>query len=108
MIQLTALYGHPQDTAAFDRYYQENHGPLAKKMPGLKGYIVNHPQGLSSNEQSPYYLIAELYFESMETLQAAFQSPEGKAAAGDTANFATGGVSLVIGEVQVFNPVSIS
>lgn len=108
MLQLTALYGHPQDTAAFDRYYQQTHGPLATKIPGLKGYTANKPVAVNSQEHSPYYLIAELYFENMEALQAALQSPEGQEAASDTQNFATGGVTLVIGEVQVYDPVSIS
>ena len=108
MIQLTALYGHPQDPAAFDEYYQQTHGPLATKIPGLKGYIANKPTALNPQEQSPYYLIAELYFDSMEALHAGFQSSEGQAAAGDTQNFATGGVALVIGEVHVYAAVSIS
>jgi uncharacterized protein (TIGR02118 family) len=108
MIQLTALYGHPQDPAAFDRYYQQTHGPLATKIPGLKGYTANKPTSVNPQEQSPYYLIAELYFENMEALQAGLQSPEGQAAAGDTQNFATGGVTMVIGEVRVYDPVSIS
>ena len=108
MIQLTALYGHPQDPSAFDNYYQHTHSPLATKIPGLKGYIANKPATLNPQEPSPYYLIAELYFESMEALQAGLQSAEGQAAAGDTQNFATGGVALVIGEVQVYDAVSIS
>ena len=108
MIQLTALYGHPQDPSAFDNYYQQTHSPLARKIPGLKGYIANKPTTLNPQEPSPHYLIAELYFDSMESLQAALQSAEGQAAAGDTQNFATGGVALVIGEVRVYDAVSIS
>jgi len=107
VIQLTALYGHPQDTAAFDRYYAETHGPLATKIPGLKGYIANKPTAINPNEKTPYYLIAELYFDSMESLQAAFQTPEGKAATADVQNFATGGCTLVTGEVTTYAPVSI-
>ena len=108
MIQLTALYGHPQDPAAFDEYYQNTHSPLAMKIPGLKGYIANKPTAINPQEKTPYYQIAELYFESMEALQAGLQSAEGQAAAGDTQNFATGGVSLVIGEVRIYDAVSIS
>ncbi len=108
MIQLTALYGHPQDPAAFDHYYQHTHSPLATKIPGLKGYIANKPAMLNPQEKAPYYLIAELYFDSMEALQAGLQSSEGQVAAGDTQNFATGGVALVIGEVRVYDAVSIS
>ncbi len=108
MFQLTALYGHPQDPTAFDHYYQNTHSPLAMKIPGLKGYIANKPTATNPQESSPYYLIAELYFDSMETLQVGLQSSEGQAAAGDTQNFATGGVTLVIGEVRVYDAVSIS
>jgi uncharacterized protein (TIGR02118 family) len=107
MIQLTVLYGHPSDTAAFDRYYQERHAPLAKRMPGLKGYTANKPASLDPQAQSPAYLIAELYFENMQALQAALQSLEGQAAAEDVSRFATGGATLLVGEVEVYHPLSI-
>ncbi|HLL78604.1 MAG TPA: EthD family reductase [Ktedonobacteraceae bacterium] len=108
MIQLTALYGHPQDTAAFDHYYREKHGPLASKIPGLKGFTASKSVGVDPNEQSPYYVIANLYFENMQTFMEALQSPEGQATAGDIQNFATGGCTLVVGEVDVYAPISIS
>lgn len=107
MIQLTVLYGHPQDPAAFDRYYQQTHAALAQKIPGLKGFVINKPAALNPQEPSPYYLIATLYFESMAALQSALHSPEGQATAGDVPNFATGGATLVVGEVQVFTPVAV-
>ena len=108
MIQLTVLYGHPQDPTAFDRHYREAHASLAKKIPGLKGFTSTKPTSLAPQEQSPYYLIANLYFEHMGTFQVGLQSPEGQAAAGDLPNFATGGATLVVGEVEVYDPVSIS
>jgi uncharacterized protein (TIGR02118 family) len=42
------------------------------------------------------YLIAELEFDSMEALQAGMASPEGQAAAGDVANFAQAGVTVLV------------
>ena len=36
MMRLTVLYGHPDDPAAFDKYYEEVHLPLAKKMQGWR------------------------------------------------------------------------
>lgn len=107
MIQLTVIYGRPQDPAAFDLYYQERHAPLAKTLPGLRGYVVNKPAPVNEQEQLPHYLIAELYFDNAQALQAAFQSSEGQAAAGDLQNFATGGATLMAGEVQVLQPVSL-
>ena len=107
MFQLTALYAHPQDPAAFDRHYREVHAPLANKLPGLKGYTAHKPASLNPREQSPYYLIADLYFESAQALQAALASPQGQAAAGDLQNFASAGVTLVAGEVLLYAPVSV-
>ena len=108
MIQLTVLYGQPQDPAAFDRYYQEVHAPLAKKLPGLKGYTSNKPGSINPQEPSPYYLIDTLYFEHMAALQIIFQSPEGQAVANDLPNLATGGTTIVVGELEVYDPVSLS
>ena len=108
MFQLTVLYGQPQDPAAFDQYYQEKHAPLARTIPGVKGYTAIKPASLDPRAQSPYYLIADLYFESAQAMQAGFQSAEGQAASADVQNFATGGVTLLAGEVQVYDSVSIS
>ena len=108
MFQLTILYGRPDDTAAFDRYYREIHVPLARKMPGLRGYIANKPGSLDPQGQSPTYFIAELYFDDLAALQTALQSPEGQAAAADVANFATGGSTTLFGEIQIYNPASIA
>lgn len=105
MIQLSVLYGHPQDPTTFDRHYREVHAPLAKKIPGLKGYTSTKPTSLAPQEQSPYYLIANLYFEHMGALHDALLSPEGQAAAADLPSFATGGAILVAGEVEVYRSV---
>lgn len=105
MIQLTVLYGHPRSTEAFDEYYRKNHVPLARKLPRLKGYTATGPASLNPEEASPYHLIANLYFASKEDLQQALISSEGQAAAEDLASFATGGATLLVGEVQIYEPV---
>lgn len=107
MVKLTALYGHPQDAGAFDRYYEQIHAPLAKKIRGLKGFTTEKPVAFNPQEKPPYYLIANLYMESMEALQAGLQAPEGQAAAADLQNFATGGVTLFASELDVLTPVSL-
>ncbi|HVB22072.1 MAG TPA: EthD family reductase [Ktedonobacteraceae bacterium] len=107
MFQLTVLYGQPQDPQAFDRYYEQTHAPLALKIPGIKGYTASRVVSLNPQESSPYYLIAALYFDSEEAMGAAFQSPEGLAAAGDVQNFATGGVTMLAGGAQVYDPVAL-
>jgi uncharacterized protein (TIGR02118 family) len=108
MVKLSALYGQPQDPGAFDHHYNQVHVPLAKKLPGLKGYTIDKSMAISPEEKSPYYLIAALYWENMQAFQEALQSSEGQAAAADLETFATGGVTLLVGELEVVAPVSLS
>lgn len=95
MARLLVLYGTPADPAAFDRYYFDVHVPLARTIPGLKGYEVSDGAIASPAGPSGYHLVATLGFDSMEAVQAAFASPEGQAAAADLANFADGGAELI-------------
>jgi uncharacterized protein (TIGR02118 family) len=94
MTQLLVLYNTPADTAAFDRYYRETHIPIANRIPGLRSYTISQGSVTALAGTAPY-LVAELTFDSMTDLNAALSSPEGKAAADDLPNFATGGVTLL-------------
>lgn len=98
MARLLVLYGTPNDRAAFDRYYFGHHVPLAKSIPGLKGYEVSDGAIASPGGASDRHLVATLRFDSMAAIQTAFASPEGQAAAADLANFADGGAELIFFE----------
>jgi uncharacterized protein (TIGR02118 family) len=95
MTDVVVSYKTPKDTAAFDKYYAETHVPLAKKMPGLRKYLVSKGPIMTPAGPAPIYLIASLTFDSMAAIQAAFASPEGKATAADVKNFATGGADIM-------------
>jgi len=100
MAKLIAVYGQPTDKEAFNTYYEKTHIPLAKKVPGLMKYDISHGPVVNPGGQSNFYLVATLYFDSMESMQAGLNAPEGQAAAEDTANFATGGVQMYMFETQ--------
>ncbi|MGY1640034.1 EthD family reductase [Geodermatophilus sp. SYSU D00703] len=97
--RLVVSYGQPQDPGAFDEYYRDTHVPLAMGMPGVIRFATGHAQALDPSQQVPY-LVAELDFESEEAMGKAFASPEGKAAAADVGNFATGGATMAHFEVH--------
>ena len=98
MIRLTVLYGKPLDPDAFMQYYEQTHLPLASRIPSLTdstwGQCLPGPAG----DESPYFLTAELRWDNPEAMSAALASPAGRAAASDLANFATGGVTMVVSE----------
>jgi len=98
MAKLVVLYNKPSNPAAFDAHYASTHAPLAKKIPGLTRFEISTGPVSTPAGESPYHLVAILGFESADALLAGLQSPEGKAAAGDLANFAQAGAELLIFE----------
>jgi uncharacterized protein (TIGR02118 family) len=99
MVKLIVGYGTPEDPAAFDDHYASTHRPLAEKVPNLRRFDAGKVVGTPDGSPAPYYFIAELFFDTLEELQAGLGSPEGEAAAGDVATFASGGATMMIAEV---------
>lgn len=94
-------YNRPADPAAFDTYYAETHTPIAKKIPGLRSFLVSTgPIAAPDGSPAPYHQIAELIFDSMADLQAGMSSPEGRDTARDLRNFAGAGASMTIYETR--------
>ena len=96
MAKFVVLYKTPKDKTAFDRYYAATHIPLAKKLPGLRKYDISDGGVHGPGGETGYHLVATLDFDSLSDIKAALASPEGQAAAGDLANFADGGVELLL------------
>jgi uncharacterized protein (TIGR02118 family) len=97
MYQLTALYSHPEDAAAFDKHYRDTHAVLASKLPGLRQFRMNWPAPGPDGAKPSYHLIATLFWDSEEEFQAGMSGPEGKAALDDLPNFAAAGVDILTG-----------
>ena len=100
MIKLTVIYGHPADAEAFERYYAATHIPIANKIPGVARWELTRFTGSADGGRPAFHRMAELYFPSLEAMEASLQSPEGIAALHDLPNFATGGVTVMVGRVM--------
>ena len=64
-------------------------------MPGLRKFEISQGPVISPAGPPGIHLMAILTFDNMAAVQAAFGSPEGKAAAADVAKFATGGADII-------------
>ena len=53
MIRLTVLYGHPESPVEFDRYYQETHIPLARKIKGITGWTIGKCESADEGMKAP-------------------------------------------------------
>lgn len=101
MTKVLVMLHKPTDQSwdEFQRYWRETHGPIAKRIPGLRKYVQNH----ATDRGNVSYAVAELYFDSPEALQEALATPEGQAALGDLGNFVAGEMTgmAVVEEVHI-------
>lgn len=99
MVKLIALYKKPADIAEFEKHYFDIHIPLVKKMPGLRKLEVTKISG-SPFGDAQYSYMAEMYFDSIDAMNASNASPEGKAVAKDVMGFAASIITIMFGEVK--------
>ena len=72
----------------FFRYWKEVHGPLGARIPGLLRLVQSHRISVSEDRRQPDFDgIAELWFDDIQSLLKARQSPEWREATDDEANF---------------------
>jgi uncharacterized protein (TIGR02118 family) len=95
MPRLVALYKTPEDTDAFDAHYRDVHAPIVSRYPGMRDLRLSKLAGVGGRP-SPYYLMAEMLFDSFADLDEALGSDAGAESARDLRNFAGAGVSMFI------------
>jgi uncharacterized protein (TIGR02118 family) len=108
MIKLIALLKRKpgMTQAEFNQRWVEEHTKLSAKLPGLIDYRIN----LAIAEQEiegelPYDGTAELWFDSLEAMQASFASDIGQAAGADADLFTSARVHIYT-EEHVIRPVT--
>jgi len=94
--KLIVLYPPPTDVETFERRYRDEHVPMAQKnLAGVTKFIASRVLG-SPAGKTPYQRVAELYFDSMEALQAAMASPGGQTTVAHAIEISTGGPMVVL------------
>jgi uncharacterized protein (TIGR02118 family) len=96
-VRLIALYNQPEDPAAFDAHYRDVHGPMVRRYPGLRDLSLTRTDGVAGR-QPPFYLVAEMVFDSRADLDAALASEQGIESGRDLRNFAGAGVTLLVAD----------
>ena len=102
-VKLVVIYPRPTDVDVFERVYQHEHVPLAVAKLGGKTKIVatrilGSPQGTP-----PFYRVAEIYFPSMQALEACAASEGSKEALAHAVKISSGGPPIfLIAEEETF------
>jgi uncharacterized protein (TIGR02118 family) len=72
----------------FFRYWKDVHGPIGSRIPHLRRVVQSRRIAVPGDKYQPDYDgMVELWFDDVQALLAARQTPEWKASTEDEANF---------------------
>lgn len=94
MVSVFALYAKPEDEQEFLDHYVQVHAPLARSLPGILSLNWGQPAPLFQEDDSGWFLIAEMRFSDRDQALAALTSEAGRKAGKDLASFAKGLVTM--------------
>ncbi len=72
----------------FQAYLREVHGPMAERLPGLIAYRQNHVIDDTTRRDPGWDAVVEMWWDTRDAMEAAWRTPEGRAATDDLAAFA--------------------
>jgi uncharacterized protein (TIGR02118 family) len=78
MVRFLVVYSNPKNPDGFERHYTTAHIPLVKRLPGLRRFTLSQDSRNMRGEEANF-LVAELDWDDLDSLRAAFQSPAGQA-----------------------------
>lgn len=94
MHKLVVLYPKPADPDHFRDYYVTKHLPLVMEIPGVLAWRYSLEVATTEGE-APYFAVFEADYADAAAMAAARNSPQGRRAAEDVANYATGGAIII-------------
>lgn len=92
MIKYVALYRTPEEPERFDKDYFGTHVPIVNETPGLVRAELAKVTRMMVGEPA-YYVMAELYFEDVDAMKAAFKTDPWRASGENLQSW--GGMDLV-------------
>ena len=95
LVRVLVLFGQPVDEDAFFGHFNAVHLGLVDALAGLQGRTINYVAGAISGAP-PFQVSVELAFADEPAMQHALNSAAGQAMARDYANFASGGVTVLL------------
>ncbi|MBA2594183.1 MAG: EthD family reductase [Pseudomonadota bacterium] len=103
-VKLIVMYPRPKDIEVFEKLYQEEHVPMAvEKLSGKTKFVATKVVATPDGTPPPFYRIAEVYFPSLQALQACAQSAGGQETVAHAVKISSGGAPvLLVAEEQTF------
>jgi len=97
MHKLVILIHRSPQAETLERRWSDGFVPAAERLPGLRRVVVTRPVGAPASTPR-FQLIHELFFDDLDSLQAAMTSPDGQAAGRALMEFASAEAELFFAE----------
>ena len=95
-VKIVVIYPRPQDEAAFEKAYKDEHIPMVEeKMKGMTRLVLTKVNG-SPQGKVAAYRIAEVHFPTLEDLQKSVESEGGQQVVAHAAKISTGGPPIML------------
>ena len=103
-VKLIVMYPRPKDIEAFEKLYQDEHVPMAvEKLSGKTKFVATKVVATPDGTPPPFYRIAEVYFPSLQALQACAESAGGRETVAHAVKISSGGTPVfLVAEEQTF------
>lgn len=86
---IVVLYRRPDlSPEQFQANLRDEHGPMAERIPGLRRYVQNHVVPDPKRKHPGWDAVVELCWDDWPSMEAAWQTPEGRAATDHLKEFA--------------------
>ena len=102
--KIVVLYPAPGDVNKFERDYTQDHAPMvnARTFPGITKFVATKILGTPDGSPPPFARVAELYFPSIEALQAAAATSAAQQAVAHAISISSGGTpTFLVAEEEV-------
>ena len=100
-VKLTIIIDNPSDPEAFEAHYKSpEYQEALAKIPSVQRVESAKVFPKEDGSPTPAYRTIDIYFADYDTACAALESPEAGKLAGGLVKAATGGISLLLSDIE--------
>ncbi len=98
--KMTVIYDNPTDPEAFETAYEAEHLEAARNIPGLIRFETSKVWPKEDGSPTPAYRMIDLYYPDYDAACLAVTTPEAVAFFQAMAQLSTGGVRVLMSDVE--------
>ncbi|MGB7166121.1 MAG: EthD family reductase [Mycobacterium sp.] len=102
--KITVIYDNPADPDGFEAAYESEQLEAARRIPGYLRIEASNVWPKEDGSPTPAYRMIDLYYPDYAAVSTAVTTPEAGAFFAAMSRLATGGVRVLVSDVEVPQP----